>query len=111
MMAAASTMPKLWIYAVLVGIGQGGWAPNLAMLTIRYFGIRHFGTILGSIYFIFFAGQSLGPVVVGAAYDNSGTYIPVILAMAAMCIVSIPLILIIRKPGKKESSNGMEAAA
>jgi MFS family permease len=109
MMAAATTMPHLWIYAVLIGIGQGGWAPNLAMLTIRYFGIRHFGTILGTIYFIFFAGQSLGPVVVGATYDNTGTYIPVILIMAAICIISIPLIMIIRTPGKNESPGSTEA--
>jgi MFS family permease len=108
MMAAATNLPGLWIYAVLVGLGQGGWAPNLAMLTVRYFGVRHFGTILGTIYFIFFIGQSLGPVVVGAAYDNTGDYIPMILIMAAMCIIAIPLIIIIRRPGR-EGSRDMEA--
>jgi MFS family permease len=103
-MAQAVTMPQLWIYAVIVGIAQGGWAPNLAMLTIRYFGIRHFGTILGTIYFLFYAGQSLGPVTVGAVFDKTGDYIPMLFIMAMMCIISIPLIIIIRAPGKKKAA-------
>jgi MFS family permease len=104
MMAQANTMPQLWLYAVLVGIAQGGWAPNLAMLTIRYFGIRHFGTILGTIYFLFFAGQSLGPVTVGAVFDRTGDYIPMIYIMAAMCLISIPLIIIMRYPTKNKAA-------
>jgi MFS family permease len=109
LMAQASTMPQLWIYAVVVGIAQGGWAPNLAMLTIRYFGIRHFGTILGTIYFLFYAGQSLGPVTVGAVFDKTGDYIPILFVMAVMCIISIPLIMIIRNSARFESARDMEA--
>ena len=107
-MAQASNMPQLWIYAVLVGVAQGGWAPNLAMLTVRYFGIRHFGTILGTIYFLFFAGQSLGPVAVGAVFDKTGDYIPMIFIMAAMCVISIPLIMITRNPARYKSARNME---
>jgi MFS family permease len=109
MMASATSMPELWVYTVLIGLGQGGWAPNLAMLTLRYFGIKHFGTVLGFIYLIFYAGQSVGPVIMGAVFDKTGDYIPMILILAAMCIISIPLIVIIRRPKKTAALSEMDA--
>jgi hypothetical protein len=40
----------------------------------------------------------------GAVFDKTGDYIPMIFAMAIMCIISVPLIMIIRAPGRKKAT-------
>ena len=88
----------LWLYAVLLGLAHGGWAPNLAMLVASYFGLKHYGTVLGTINLIFMGGGAVGPMIAGFIYDHSGSYHPVLWVFAGLCFVSIPLIATIRKP-------------
>ncbi|MFC1990667.1 MFS transporter [Chloroflexota bacterium] len=97
-MVEARSMTQLWLYAVLQGLAQGGWAPTLAMLTLRYFGTKHYGTVLGTVHLIFFIGTSIGPMIAGFVYDQIGSYRPVLLALAAVNLISIPFISFIRKP-------------
>ena len=97
-MVQASTMVHLWLYAVIQGVAQGGWAPNLAMLTLRYFGTKHYGTVLGTIHLLFFLGTSIGPMIAGFIYDQTGSYHPILVVLAVLNLVSIPIIVIIRRP-------------
>jgi len=97
-MIQARSMAYLWLYAVLMGLGQGGWAPNLAMLAGNYFGLKHYGAVLGAIHLIFFAGEAVGPMIIGFAYDYTGSYRLILTVLVGLCLASIPLIAIIRKP-------------
>lgn len=97
-MIQAHSMTHLWLYAVLMGLGQGGWAPNLAMLTASYFGRKHYGSVLGAFYVSFFAGSAAGPMIAGFAYDQVGSYHLVLLVIAVLCLISVPVITVIRKP-------------
>lgn len=97
-MTQARSMPFLWLYAALMGLGQGGWAPNLAMLAGNYFGLKHYGAILGTIHLIFFMGEAVGPMVLGFSYDQTGSYHLILMVCVGLCLASIPLIAIIRKP-------------
>lgn len=96
-MTQARSMAHLWLYVVLSGLGQGGWAPNLAMLALHYFGLKHYGTVLGAIHLIFWVGAAVGPMIAGFAYDQTGSYRLILWVIAGLCFVSIPLITVIRK--------------
>jgi hypothetical protein len=43
-------------------------------MTSRYFGMRAFGSIYGTLFGVFAAGQALGPMFIGFAADLAGTY-------------------------------------
>lgn len=95
----ARSMHHLWLYGICLGVAMGGWAPNMAMLAGSYFGLKQYGAILGTIHLIFMLGEAVGPVVVGLAYDRTGTYHPILIIISVLCAACIPLIIIIRKSG------------
>jgi len=97
-MLQAHSATHLWIYGALMGLGNGGWVPNFAMLAVSYFGLRHYGAVLGAIHLIFLTGGAIGPMIAGFTYDYIGSYRPILLVMAVLCFVSIPVIALIRKP-------------
>jgi len=97
-MIQARSMAHLWLFAVIHGLGHGGWAPNLAMLAVSYFGLKHYGAVLGAMHLLYMAGLAIGPVIAGFAYDQTGSYRLVLIVFAVLCFVSVPLIALIRKP-------------
>jgi MFS family permease len=98
-LAQAQSMHHLWLYGIFLGLGMGGWAPNMAMLAEKYFGLKQYGSILGTIYLVLMLGEAVGPAVVGFVYDQAGAYHPILITLSILCAASIPLIIIIRKPG------------
>ena len=98
-LAQAQSMHHLWLYGILLGLGMGGWAPNMATLTANYFGLKQYGSILGTIHLIFMLGEAVGPAAVGLVYDQAGTYHPILITLSILCMAAIPLIIIIKKPG------------
>ena len=97
-MIQARSMASLWLFAVIHGLGHGGWAPNLAMLALSYFGKRHYGAVLGGIHLLYMAGLAIGPMIAGFAYDQTGSYRLVLMVLAILCFVSVPIITFIKKP-------------
>ncbi|MBI4285212.1 MAG: MFS transporter [Chloroflexi bacterium] len=93
----AYSLPYVWLYSVLIGLGQGGWAPNMAMLVASFFGLKHYGALQGALYLAFLGGSAVGPVIAGFVYDRTGSYYPVLLTLSILCFASIPLIATIRK--------------
>jgi len=97
-LALARSIQHLWLYGVLVGLGMGGWAPNTAALTANYFGLKQYGSILGTIHLIFMAAEAAGPALVALAFERSATYNLILIILSILCAVAIPLIIIIKKP-------------
>ena len=96
-MIQARSMTHLWLYAAFNGIGQGGWAPNLAMLAVTYFGLKHYGAVLGAIHLCFYLGAASGPMIAGVTFDWVGSYRLVLLIIAALCFVIVPIMAFMRK--------------
>jgi MFS family permease len=97
-MLHAHTSAHLLLYAVFMGLGQGGWAPNIAMLTAYYFGRKHYGVVLGAVHLIFITGEAVGPMIAGFAFDRTGSYRMILTLFALLCFISVPLIAFIKKP-------------
>ncbi|MBN7819661.1 MFS transporter [Bowmanella yangjiangensis] len=77
----------------LIGIAIGAEFDVMAYFTSRYFGHRSFGAIYGYGYSGFKIGASVGPLIMGLAYDALGRYTEVLWAMSVVMLLSCVLIL------------------
>ncbi|WP_337230053.1 MFS transporter, partial [Pseudomonas aeruginosa] len=69
------TPSGLWLAVFLVGLGGGGESGTTKYLLMRYFGLRSFGVIYGSIQpFTFALSISLGAYLLGWLYDRAEGY-------------------------------------
>lgn len=68
----------LWVLALFVplfGVGLGGLVVLWPLVIGHDFGVRSFGAIAGMLGTVALTlGGALGPVIVGAMYDNTGSY-------------------------------------
>jgi hypothetical protein len=72
---------------------MGAEADLIAYLQSRYFGLRAFGQIYGYLFAVFTVGTGLGPFVMGAAYDATGSYRPALIAFVAVLVCAGWLLL------------------
>jgi MFS family permease len=64
----------------------------------EYFGRKNFAKIRGSMSFISTWGSVIGPVVMGAIYDQTRSYDIMIWASAALLLVASAFYAMVRKP-------------
>ncbi|WP_345944788.1 MFS transporter [Variovorax sp. dw_954] len=93
----ASSDPVLTtVGAVMVGIGLGAEVDLIGYLQSRYFGLRAFGQVYGYLFAIFTVGTGLGPFVMAATFDATGSYSTALigfvatLACAAVALLRMP---------------------
>jgi len=96
--AAALGIGLLWLGATpvafaggfLVGLGLGAEVDIIAYLTSRYFGLRAFGEIYSRAFAAFALAGALGPLIMGAGFDLTGSYrVPLIAFLAATVIAAV----------------------
>jgi sugar phosphate permease len=92
-LALARSIHHLRLYGILVGLGMGGWAPNTAALTANYFGLKQYGTILGTIHLIFMAAEAAGPALVALAFERSATYHSILSLKNPACLLQSKILL------------------
>ena len=69
--------------AALIGIGAGGEAATTPYLLTRYFGLRALSTLYGFTWTFYAAAGAIGPVILGRAFDATGSYSSLLLLLAA----------------------------
>jgi MFS family permease len=85
----------LYIFAVIFAIGYGGLAAAQSPSIAEYFGLRSHGTVFGVALFAACLGGAIGPFMTGYIFDMTGSYDPAFIACAAICLVGIiPLVLL-----------------
>ena len=67
--------------AVFIGVSLGAEIEVVAYLTSRYFGLRSYGLIFGTIVAFLSLGSGLGPLAASAVFDATGSYQSAILAV------------------------------
>ena len=78
--------------AFLVGFGLGAEVDLIPYLTARYFGLRAFGKIYSSAFAAFALAGALGPLIMGAAFDRTGSYrVPLMASIAATLLAGAML--------------------
>jgi len=85
LLARAGNFATGCLAASLIGIGAGGEAAITPYLLTRYFGLRSFSTLYGVTWSFYAAAGAIGPVILGRAFDMTGSYAS-LLAMLAMAL-------------------------
>ncbi len=97
---AASPMAIIWLYAVVNGLGNGGWLPTMSMLVNVNFGLSSYGVIMGMISLAQAIGAAAGPLVAGYMYDTMDTYTLAFTIFLVSFFIAIAAILAVRRPRK-----------
>jgi MFS family permease len=83
LLARAQSFPAGCLAAALIGIGAGGEAATTPYLLTRYFGLRAFSTLYGLTWTFYAAAGAIGPVILGRAFDVTGSYSSLLMLLAA----------------------------
>jgi MFS family permease len=100
LLAEARTLAEGIAAAALIGAGMGAEADITPFLLSRYFGLRSFATLYGFTWTAYAAAGALGPLLMGRAFDLTGTYERLLLVLgtgmlaAAGLMLAIPTIVV-----------------
>jgi MFS family permease len=83
LLARANSFPAGCVAAALIGVGAGGEAAITPYLLTRYFGLRAFSTLYGLTWTFYAAAGAIGPVILGRAFDVTGSYASLLILLAA----------------------------
>jgi len=83
LLARANSFPAGCLAAALIGLGAGGEAAITPYLLTRYFGVRAFSTLYGVTWTFYAAAAAIGPVILGRAFDSTGSYTSLLVILAA----------------------------
>lgn len=82
-LARANSFAAGTLAAALIGIGAGGEAAITPYLLTRYFGLRAFSTLYGFTWTFYAAAGAIGPVILGQAFDATGSYASLLTLLAS----------------------------
>jgi cyanate permease len=74
--------------AFVIGLGLGAEGDIIAYLISRYFGLRSFGEIYGYAFSAFVLTGALGPLLMGAGFDRTGSYLFPLMTFSAAALVA-----------------------
>lgn len=82
LLATANSFAAGSFAAALIGVGAGGEAAITPYLLTRYFGLRAFSTLYGLTWTFYAAAGATGPVILGRAFDSTGSYVSLLTILA-----------------------------
>jgi MFS family permease len=105
LLGRANSFPAGILAAALIGIGAGGEADITPYLLTRYFGLRAFSTLYGLTWTFYAAAGATGPIILGRAFDASGSYTSVLTSLAMVSVVGAAAILLLPRYPKLTASD------
>ena len=97
LLARASSFPAGCLAAALIGVGAGGEAAITPYLLTRYFGLRAFSTLYGLTWTFYAAAGAIGPVILGRAFDLTGSYTSLLVVLAVALALAAAMNLLLPK--------------
>jgi MFS family permease len=94
--------------AALIGIGAGGEAAITPYLLTRYFGLRSFSTLYGLTWTFYAAAGAIGPVILGRAFDLTGSYTSLLVVLASVLAVAAAMNLLLPKYSTSADSSAVD---
>jgi MFS family permease len=91
---AGSSVPGI-AAAVLIGLGVGAEAAFTPYLLTRYFGLRAFSTLYGFTWTAYAIAGAIGPVLMGKAFDATGSYVSLLTFLSVSTLVAAGLLLLL----------------
>jgi MFS family permease len=100
----SSGMGAAFLGALLVGAASGSESDATPYLLTRYFGLARFSELYGYTWTVYACAGALGPVVMGAMFDRTGSYrstlfvFAAIVCLAALCFTLLPRYTALENP-------------
>ncbi|MFN0092834.1 MAG: MFS transporter [Acidimicrobiales bacterium] len=88
----------VWAFIPLHGLAWGLRGPLMQSMRADYFGASDFGKIMGWSSLIMMLGQIAGPLIAGIAKDQTGSYTPGFVIIAALAGVGFGFFLLSTPP-------------
>ena len=88
-LAWSPSMAALAGFALLMGLGYGGYVGIMPALAMQYFGGKNLAGIIGALYFAAGLGTLVSPTFAGWAFDRNGSYgLPIALGVVVTLLAS-----------------------
>jgi cyanate permease len=85
----ADTMPKIWLFVVLFGLGIGASGTLLPIITRDVFGVANFSALFGITNIFFVIGCGIGAPLAGFIFDATGSYHVIFIIVTALFVGAI----------------------
>jgi cyanate permease len=95
LLAGARTLTVGIEGAALIGFGMGGEGDVTPYLLSRYFGLKSFSTLYGFTWTGYAIAGAVGPVIMGRAFDATGSYSALLVELAGVTLVAGALLLLL----------------
>ena len=92
-LADARSMAMGIAAAAMIGFGMGGEADVTPYLLAKYFGLRSFSALYGITWTAYAIAGAIGPVIMGKAFDATGSYERLLVELAALTAAAGGLML------------------
>jgi len=93
---------RIYIFAVIFGIGLGGDYMIIPLMAGDLFGVRALGRTMGIILVADGIAESLFPMMVGAIYESAGkTYMPAFIVLICVALAGAVIVSFLPKSSKK----------
>jgi uncharacterized membrane protein (DUF485 family) len=94
----------VWLFVPIFGLGFGALGAVQPLLVQETFGLLAFSVIFGLINFLTLASALIGPPLVGASFDATGSYQTAFLTISVLFVVAAVAISFARPlSGSRES--------
>jgi MFS family permease len=104
LLSSASSLPAGVLAAMLIGFSMGGEADVVPFLVARYYGLRSFSVLYALTWTFYAIAGAIGPVLMGKAYDATGSYATLLLWLASGTLVIAPLMLVLPRYDQARSA-------
>jgi MFS family permease len=95
LLARLTELPTACLAAALIGFGLGAEADVTPYLLTRYYGLRSFSTLYGFTWTFYAIAGAAGPVILGRAYDVTGSYARLLTILACALASAAGLMLLL----------------
>jgi len=102
-----SVADSLWmgvVAALCIGLGMGGEADVTPYLLSRYFGLRSFSVLYGLTWTFYAVAGAIGPILMGQAFDLTGSYEALLVRLALATLAVAALMLLLPRYGSVEAA-------
>jgi MFS family permease len=93
-LAVAQSLTAGVFAAALIGFGMGAEADVTPYILSRYLGLRSFGTLYGFTWTAYAIAGAVGPIIMGRAFDATGSYTTLLTQLSIGTFVVAALMLL-----------------
>ncbi|MGE3270937.1 MAG: MFS transporter [Chloroflexota bacterium] len=106
----AHDLPTLYLGSFLLGISWTSTGPLTSAISADKFGLKHLGTIYGTMFTVMPIGSGIGAYLSGLIYETRHGYELALVASAAAGILAAFVVFGVREPGRQSGPRQDERA-